>query len=154
MLEHTLHYTLNLNLPREEVFAFFSDAANLERITPPELQFSIITPLPIEMAEGTLIDYRLKLFCFSFNWKTKITAWSPSDYFVDEQLEGPYRQWIHRHTFTDGPDGSTIIDDEVRYRLPAAPLGEAAYPFVRKQLERIFAYRQEKVKEILTNGTR
>jgi ligand-binding SRPBCC domain-containing protein len=154
MLEHTLHYTLSLNLPREEVFAFFSDAANLERITPPELQFSIITPLPIEMAEGALIDYRLKLFGFSFNWKTKITAWSPSDYFVDEQLAGPYRQWIHRHTFSDGPDGSTIIDDEVRYRLPAAPMGEAVYPMVRKQLERIFACRQEKVKEILSNGTR
>lgn len=154
MPEHTLHYTLSLPLSRDEVFAFFADAANLELITPPELQFSIITPLPIQMAEGALIDYRLKLFGFPFNWKTRITNWSPTDYFVDEQLEGPYRQWIHRHTFSDGPGGSTIMDDDVRFRLPAAPFGEAAYPMVRKQLERIFAYRQEKVKSLLTDTSR
>lgn len=149
MLEHTISYSLKLPLPRTEVFAFFADAANLERLTPPELQFSIITELPIVMATGTLIEYRLKLFGVPFTWKTLIAAWSPPDYFIDEQLEGPYRQWIHRHTFTDGPDGSTIIDDEVRFRLPIAPLGEAAYPIVKKQLERIFDYRQEAVKSIL-----
>lgn len=149
MPEHTIHYSLSLALPRERVFAFFADAANLERITPPELQFSILTPLPLVMMQGTLIDYRLKLFGFPFTWKTRITAWSPPDYFIDEQLNGPYRQWIHRHTFTDGPDGSTHIDDEVRYRLPLAPLGEAAYPLVRKQLERIFDYRQESVTSLL-----
>jgi len=151
MPEHTIHYSLSLSLPRERVFAFFADAANLERITPPELQFSILTPLPIQMSQGTLIDYRLKLFGFPFTWKTRITAWSPPDYFIDEQLEGPYRQWIHRHTFTDGPDGSTVIADEVRFRLPIAPIGEAAYPMVRKQLERIFLYRQEMVISILVN---
>jgi ligand-binding SRPBCC domain-containing protein len=152
MPEHTINYSLKLPLPRAEVFAFFADAANLERLTPPELNFSIITPMPIVMAKGTLIEYRLKLFGVSFNWKTLIAAWSPPDYFIDEQLDGPYRQWIHRHTFTDAPDGGTIIGDEVRFRLPIAPLGEAAYPIVKKQLERIFDYRQEAVKTILTSA--
>ena len=149
MPEHTLNYSLSLDLPRTTVFAFFSDAANLGSITPPELEFRILTPLPIHMMAGAIIDYRLKLFGIPFSWKARINAWSPPDLFVDEQLEGPYRQWVHRHTFRDGPQGGTIVEDEVRFRLPAAPLGEAAYPMVRKQLERIFSYRQEAVRSIL-----
>ncbi|GAM10405.1 hypothetical protein OR1_02694 [Geobacter sp. OR-1] len=151
--EHVLNYSLTISLPRVRVFEFFADAANLERITPPELQFSILTPLPIVMCQGALIDYRLKLFGIPFSWKTRITEWSPPVYFEDEQLEGPYQQWIHRHTFTECEDGRTIIDDEVRFRLPSIPLGEAAFPIVRKQLERIFDYRQKTVKAILSSGT-
>ncbi|NJD91684.1 MAG: SRPBCC family protein [Geobacter sp.] len=150
MSEQLLRYSLILPLPREQVFAFFADAVNLELITPPELNFRIITPQPIAMGAGTLIDYRLQLFGIPFGWRTAITAWSPPDSFVDEQLQGPYRQWIHRHTFREMPDGSTLIDDEVRYRLPFAPLGEMAHPLVRRQLERIFTYRQQKVTELLT----
>ena len=101
--------------------------------------------LPIMKEAGE----QLKLFGIPFSWKARINAWSPPDLFVDEQLEGPYRQWVHRHTFRDGPQGGTIVEDEVRFRLPAAPLGEAAYPMVRKQLERIFSYRQEAVRSIL-----
>ncbi len=149
MPEHTLHYSLTLDAPRATIFEFFADAANLGRITPPELDFAILTPQPIEMKEGAVIVYRLKLFGFPFTWETEITAWSPPDYFIDEQMAGPYRQWIHRHTFRDGPHGSTIIDDEIRFRLPFAPFGEVAYPMVRKQLERIFLYRQEAVRSIL-----
>jgi ligand-binding SRPBCC domain-containing protein len=133
------------------VFQFFSEAANLERLTPPELEFAILTPLPVVMAVGTLLDYRLKLFGVPFNWRTKITAWSPPDFFTDEQLRGPYRQWLHRHSFLDGPDGSTIVADDVSFILPGAPFGEAVFPMVRKQLERIFSYRQEMVKTILLN---
>lgn len=149
MPEHTIHYSLTLELPRAKVFPFFADAANLGAVTPPELDFEILTPLPVEMKEGAIIDFRLKLFGLPFAWKTKITEWSPPDCFVDEQLEGPYRQWIHTHTFSDGPNGSTIIDDHVRFRLPLAPLGEAAYPLVSKQLERIFRFRQEAIKALL-----
>ncbi len=149
MPQHALHYTLTLALPRARVFDFFADAGNLARITPPELDFSILTPPPILIGTGTLIEYRLKLFGVPFHWKTGITEWSPPDYFVDQQLEGPYRQWIHRHTFTDGPDGTTVICDDVRYRLPLHPFGELAYPLVRRQLQRIFDYRQEMVKSIL-----
>jgi ligand-binding SRPBCC domain-containing protein len=150
MSEHLLRYSLTLPLPREQVFAFFANAANLELITPPELNFRILTPQPIAMEAGTLIDYRLRLFGIPFGWRTAITDWSPPDSFVDEQLQGPYRQWIHRHTFREMPDGSTLIADEVRYRLPFALLGEMVYPLVRRQLERIFTYRQQKVTDLLT----
>jgi ligand-binding SRPBCC domain-containing protein len=153
MPEHILHYSLTLPLPRAAVFDFFADAANLGRITPPELDFAILTPLPIAMHAGAIIEYRLKLHGIPFDWKTVITAWSPPDYFIDEQREGPYRQWIHRHTFSDGPLGETIIDDDVRYRLPIFPLGEAAYPMVSKQLERIFLHRQETIRALLLPGT-
>jgi ligand-binding SRPBCC domain-containing protein len=149
MVDHTLHYAMQLPLPRQEVFSLFSDAGNLERLTPPELKFCILTPLPIEMKAGAEIVYRLQLFGVSFRWKTGITVWNPPDLFVDEQLEGPYQTWIHRHSFRDGADGSTIIEDDVLYRLPAAPMGELAYPLVRAQLERIFKYRQERVRALL-----
>ena len=149
MHDHVLTFFLQLPLPRAAVFPFYADAANLERITSPELKFAILTPLPIEMKPGAEIDYRLQLFGVTFNWKTVISAWSPPDFFVDEQLLGPYQRWTHRHTFRDAADGSTIIDDEVTYRLPALPLGELAYPMVRAQLERIFSYRQERVRAIL-----
>jgi len=147
--EHQLHYTLTLNLPRDEVFAFFADAGNLQRLTPPELDFSILTPLPIEMRVGALIDYRLQLLGFPFNWRTEITEWAPPHHFVDVQLKGPYAKWEHRHTFTECPEG-THIEDLVHFQLPLLPLGEAAYPMVKLQLERIFAHRQEMVRSLLT----
>lgn len=149
MPEHILRDSLTLPLPRPEVFAFFADAANLARITPPELDFAILSPLPIVMCPGALISYRLHLFGVPFNWTSEITAWSPPDFFVDEQRSGPYRQWIHTHTFSDTADGGTLIEDEVHYRLPRLPLGEVALPLVEKQLQRIFAYRRAAVEKLL-----
>lgn len=149
MPEHTLRTAMSLPLPRPQVFAFFADTLNLGLITPPELDFVILTPLPIVMRPGALIDYRLKLFGIPFHWTTEVTAWEPSEQFVDEQRKGPYREWRHRHTFRDTPDGGTVIEDEVRYRLPFLPLGEAALPLVKKELERIFAYRQAAIRTLL-----
>jgi ligand-binding SRPBCC domain-containing protein len=132
--------------PRHEVFEFFSLAENLERITPPELGFSIQTSLPIEMRVGALIDYRLKLHGLPLRWRTEITAWVPGVEFEDTQLRGPYTQWIHRHRFFDEPGGGTRIEDEVRYVLPFGPLGRLAHPIVRMQLRRIFAHRESAVR--------
>lgn len=134
-----------LAVPLAQVFAFFSDASNLERITPPELHFRITTPRPLEISSGTIIDYRLSLFGLPFAWKTRIAEWTPPHVFVDEQLEGPYRQWIHRHTFR-AVAGGTEIADEVRYRLPLSPIGELAWPVVALQVRRIFAYREKVIR--------
>ena len=153
-MTHRLHTTTWLPRPRADVFDFFSDAENLALLTPPELDFEIVTPAPIPMGEGTWISYRLGLWGVRFGWRTEITAWEPPYRFVDEQLAGPYRRWHHTHTFVEaaGPDGrqGTRMDDEVRWALPLAPAGELAYPLVRAQLARIFGYRQRRVAELLS----
>jgi ligand-binding SRPBCC domain-containing protein len=147
-MTHHLSVRLELPKPVEAVFDFFARAENLERITPPELHFRILTPGPIAMAAGTLIDYELRLFLVPFRWRTEITNWDPPHQFVDVQRQGPYREWIHRHRFIPTSRGTEILDD-VQYRLPLAPLGEIAYPVVRLQLGRVFSYRTEAVRRLL-----
>jgi ligand-binding SRPBCC domain-containing protein len=148
-MDHRILTDITLDRPIDRVFDFFSDAGNLEAITPPELRFVILTPLPIAMGVGARIDYRLSLYAVPFTWKTRITAWEPGRRFVDEQESGPFRVWIHEHRFEALSPTSTRIRDEVRYRLPFAPLGEIAHPLVRRKLERIFAYREERVRALL-----
>jgi ligand-binding SRPBCC domain-containing protein len=149
MAEHILTRKLTLDLPREKVFQFFADAGNLERITPPELNFHIITPQPIKVGKGALIDYQLKLRGLPITWKTEISEWNPPGVFVDRALKSPYKQWIHRHVFTENANGATDIEDIVRYRLPFEPFGDLAHWFVRRELDYIFDYRQKVVAEIL-----
>lgn len=124
--------------PPEVVFPFFAEASNLGRITPPFLHFRILTPLPIRMDRGTLIDYRIRLRGIPFGWRTAITAWEPPRRFVDEQLRGPYRLWIHEHTFTE-ENGGTLCGDRVTYRVPGGRLVERW--LVRGDLGRIFQFR-------------
>ena len=142
---------MRLPLPREQVFTFFAEAGNLQRITPPELGFTILTPQPMRLAEGALIDYKLRLFGLPLRWQTRITHWDPPHQFVDEQLRGPYKLWIHTHRFYEQEDVTTI-EDEVQYRLPFWPLGEVAYPLVRAQLQRIFRYRQQIIRKDLVGA--
>lgn len=126
----------------DTVFGFFADAGNLESITPPWLQFRIVTPRPLEMRLGTLIEYRLTLHGLPISWLTRIEEWVPGERFVDVQLHGPYALWHHTHEFEPDGDGHTIVRDVVRYALPLGPLGELAHrAFVRHDLERIFDYR-------------
>ena len=134
-----------VELPIGEVFEFFSDARKLEAITPPWLNFSIQTPMPIEMHEGALIDYRLKIRKVPVRWRTEISAWQPPFRFVDEQRRGPYSKWVHEHVFTP-LDGGTLVEDRVRYRVPGGPLIHRF--FVKPDLEKIFGFRQDTLREI------
>ena len=127
-------------VPRATAFAFFGDAANLEAITPPWLQFEVLTPRPIEMHTGQLIDYKLRLHYFPVRWRTEISTWEPPVRFVDRQLQGPYRFWVHEHTFEE-QEGGTLVRDRVEYQVPGGRLIHAL--LVRRDLERIFAFRRQ-----------
>jgi len=141
MSKHTIRREIWLPHSREEVFEFFSAARNLEQITPPLLQFQVLTPEPIPMGEGTLIDYRLKVHGLPMKWRTKITRWNPPYQFADIQLKGPYKVWDHTHTFLE-EDGGTRMIDEVTYELPFGPLGDIVHALmVRRDVEEIFRYR-------------
>ena len=132
-----------LPLSPVQLFSFFADAANLETITPPWLNFRILTPAPIEMREGALIDYKLLIRRLPVSWRTRISAWQPPHYFVDEQLRGPYHKWIHRHEF-DPSDGGTLVRDLVNYAVPFDSVVHRW--FVRPDIEKIFRYRSEQLR--------
>ncbi len=136
----------------DETFAFFADAANLERLTPAFLGFSILTRLPITMREGTLIEYRLRLFGVPLRWLTRIEVWEPGRRFVDRQLRGPYALWVHTHAFERSGSG-TLVRDRVEYALPLDPLSRPVRAlFVRPTLERIFDFRRAEVAGALGGG--
>jgi ligand-binding SRPBCC domain-containing protein len=126
----------------DDVFEFFSDARNLERITPPHLKFNVLDVSTNELREGTLIDYALRLHGLPIRWQSRIEDWKPNDRFVDVQTRGPYALWQHRHEF-EPHEGGTIVRDRVRYRMPLGALGDlVAGSFVRSDLRRIFDYRR------------
>jgi ligand-binding SRPBCC domain-containing protein len=130
-----------------EVFGFFSDATNLERLTPPWLQFRILTPAPIAMSAGTLIDYRLRWRDVPLRWRTEIEVWEPFSRFVDRQIRGPYRLWRHEHLFEEHRGGTQVVD-QVAY---AAIGGRLAHRLiVDRDVETIFAYRRQALKAIFS----
>jgi ligand-binding SRPBCC domain-containing protein len=140
MTVHTFKAELWLPERRDAVFSFFADARNLEAITPPWLNFAIVTPEPIDMRAGARIDYRLSVHGFPVHWKTEISVWDPPYRFVDQQLRGPYRRWIHTHTFEE-KDGGTLCRDHVEYVVLGGRL--INWLIVRRDVEKIFAYREE-----------
>lgn len=138
MIVREFRTELWLPRPPAEVFGFFADAANLESITPPWLRFHTVTPLPVTMREGALIDYRLRVHGLPVHWRTRISTWQPPHRFVDEQIRGPYRQWIHEHTF-EPRNGGTLARDFVSF---VVPFDFVTYPLlVRRDVEAIFAFR-------------
>ena len=140
-----LHSEVLLPRPRGEVFPFFADARNLERLTPPWLRFRVLTPGPVEMRRSAVIDYRLRLRGVPVRWRSEIAAWEPPFRFVDEQRRGPYRLWVHEHRFEERT-GGTLASDRVRYAVPGGRVVDRL--LVRPDLERVFAYRRDVLRSI------
>jgi ligand-binding SRPBCC domain-containing protein len=137
---HRLEREQLLDAPLADVFAFFTDIHNLERITPPWMGFRISTPGRVELAEGAVIDYTIRLAGVPLRWRTRIVDWQPGRRFVDVQERGPYALWEHTHSF-EARGGGVLMRDVVRYALPFGALGSLAHPMVRRSLGRIFDYR-------------
>lgn len=146
----TLHSEQWLPRRPNEVFDFYADAFNLELLTPPWLKFRVITPPPITMAAGAEIEYRLRLHGIPMRWQSRITEWAPPRHFIDEQIKGPYRKWRHRHLFTP-QDGGTLVQDAVEYAMLGGRLADRL--LVRRDLRRIFAYRQDRLAETFGDAT-
>jgi ligand-binding SRPBCC domain-containing protein len=145
---HHLHREQLVPRPVDEVFGFFAQAGNLERITPPWLEFGLRTPEPAEMRAGTLIEYRLRVHGLPLRWVSRIEEWKPGRRFVDRQIRGPYRLWYHTHEFTADPRG-TLIRDSVRYELPFGSVGALAHAaLARRDLDRVFGYRRRQVERL------
>ena len=142
---YRLERATEIAAPLAEIFPFFANAENLERISPPWLRFRILTPLPIVMKEGTLIRYRLRLHGLSFAWTTRITTWEPPHRCVDEQLSGPFRQWVHEHTF-EQREGRTLARDKVDYIVPGGALAHRL--LVRSDLKKIFDFREAGLQQL------
>ncbi|MFL6590269.1 MAG: SRPBCC family protein [Chthoniobacterales bacterium] len=126
--------------PRDDVFSFFADVANLDAITPPWLRFQTVTPAPIAMGIGTVIDHKLRVRGMPMRWRSKITVWDPPERFVDEQVRGPYRLWRHEHEFEER-NGGTLVRDRVQYAVRFDFLVHEL--LVRRDVEKIFAYRTD-----------
>ena len=148
MKTYTLKREQLIRKPLEEVFSFFENTENLARITPSNLGFKILTPLPIHMKTGTLIDYTINIFGIGVHWRTLISDYNPPHNFTDEQLKGPYTFWHHRHEFISSSDG-TLIRDTVAYALPFGMLGRLVHALlVKRQLRQIFDFRTSAIKNI------
>jgi ligand-binding SRPBCC domain-containing protein len=144
----TLERTQVVPRTLRETFAFFADPRHLESITPDWLRFEIVE-VPAELARGALLRFRLRLFGVPIAWRAEISEWRPPRTFVDTQLDGPYRLWVHAHRFAPVA-GGTEIYDHVSYRLPGGPLAPAVHRVaVGRWLDEIFAYRARRLRELL-----
>jgi hypothetical protein len=152
-LDH--YFSAKQFIPRErsEIYPFFTEAQNLETLTPPWLHFQVKKQSTTLLQEGTLIDYQLKIHGIPAKWRTLISHWNPDQGFVDEQLKGPYRKWHHVHTFETIP-GGTLISDDVTFRLPGWIFGRLLLPFIQRDIEKIFQYRQEKIQELYAQNAK
>ncbi len=151
MRRYTLKREQTIARPRAEVFSFFEKPENLAKITPPSMEFKILTPQPITMTSGALIDYTLRIFGIRQRWTTLILMYEPPTEFVDVQLRGPYVFWRHTHHFEETADGTRVVD-YIEYILPYGFFGRMINAlFIRRQLKGIFDYRGRKIREIFEN---
>lgn len=138
---YLLDRSQTVRAPRTEVFAWFADVRNLIAMSPRWPKVAL-KRAPDVMATGARIDLQLRLFGVPLTWETLITEYAPNERFVDVQLGGPFRNWRHTHSFTDAPDGDTVVSDHVEYDLPLGPLGRFAHLLmVRRQLASMFDHR-------------
>ena len=152
MKYHELTFDQFILRPIDTVFAFFEKPENLEKITPPRLGFEILSPQPIQMEEGRVIDYELRVMGLPVRWRTLITSYDPPNCFVDEQNKGPYSIWQHTHTFTS-ENGGTTVWDKIRYVIPLGIIGQLANAvWVRHDVEKIFYYRKKVIEEVFSNA--
>ena len=143
-----------IHKPRKELFLFFGDAGNLQRLTPPWLDFKILSSLPITMKQGTIIVYQLRLGRIPITWQTEIRVWDPPFRFIDRQLKGPYLSWIHEHRMEEN-GRNTLMTDHVEYQIPGLVLGATLHALVIKhQLKKIFTYRQQVIQNIFNQNNR
>jgi ligand-binding SRPBCC domain-containing protein len=147
MSDHVLESRVWVAAARPRVFAFFDDPSNLARLTPPSLRFELLSPGPIVMGAGTVLDYRIRWLGLRLSGRAFIREYDPPVRFVDVQLRGPYQRWEHRHLFLEEA-GGTWVEDRVTYALPLGPLGTLAHAVVvQRQLERLWDYRRRKLAE-------
>ena len=139
MAEHIIDQSFSIGMSKEDIFDFFASAENLERLTPPWLNFKIISSLPIAMNAGTVIEYKIKLHRIPIRWESEITLWDPPHRFCDVQRKGPYKKWVHEHIF-ETSDVGTLVRDKVNYEVIGGNLINKL--FVKKDLAKIFDYRQ------------
>jgi len=139
---------LFVSLPRDRVFKFFADPANLERITPSWLHFEIVTAPGTKIRQGTLLDYRLRLRGVPLRWQSEITVWQPPCRFVDRQTKGPFSLWVHEHTFSE-KSGGTIVEDRVEYAVPG---GRCVHRFLGRARSRMHFPVSPAVLEALFNS--
>ena len=140
--------TQTIDKPLDVVFSFFAKPENLRRITPSTLDFQILTPTPISMVKGTVIDYNIKVMGIRVHWRTLITSYNPPTRFVDEQTKGPYLLWIHTHTFKIKDEG-VEIHDCIEYSIPLGLLGRVVhFLWIKRKLDQIFDFRRRKIEEI------
>jgi len=146
--EYLLEKHQFISKSKSEVFDFFKTPENLEKITPKKLSFKIITPLPIVMRKGTLIEYKIKILGIPIYWRTLINKYNPPNTFRDTQLNGPYEIWDHTHIFKECKNGTMMID-RIVYSIPYSFIGRLAnFIWVKRELKNIFNYRYKIIEEI------
>jgi len=151
-MSYVLECQLTAPVSIQEAFAVFENPYNLAKITPAWLNFRITSPQQVQIRKGAEITYQIRWAGVPLSWKTIITEYEPPFYFVDEQAQGPYKFWRHRHSFHPAENG-TIVSDRVEYALPLGPAGWIAHKLlVARQLREIFAYRQKTLAFLLAEG--